>query len=179
METWKPVLGFEELYEVSDIGNVRRIARGKSVDGTKVAEAKKMFAAGATLKTVAEFLNTSIATAWNIRAGNTWRGDAGYRMLKPRLNRTFYLAVDLCRQGKYTKKSVHRLVWEAFNGPIAGRLEVNHKNLDRADNRLENLELLTHQENVKHAFDIYRQDPNSRQPAGQKGSYRGKYFKHT
>jgi len=179
METWKPVLGFEELYEVSDIGNVRRIARGKSVDGTKVAEAKEMFAAGATLKAVAEFLNVSIATAWNIRVGNTWRGDAGYRMLKPRLNRTFYMMVDLCQESKYTKKSVHRLVWEAFNGPIPGRLEVNHKNLDRADNRLENLELLTHKENVRHAFDIYRQDPNSRQPTGRRGSYRGKYFKHT
>ena len=179
METWKPVLGFEDLYEVSDIGNVRRIARGKNVDGTKVAEAKEMFAAGSTLKTVAEFLNVSIATAWNIRAGNTWRGDAGYRMLKPRLNRTFYMMVDLCRESKYTKKSVHRLVWEAFNGPIPGRLEVNHKNLDRADNRLENLELLTHKENVRHAFDIYRQNPNSRQPAGRRGSYRGKYFKHT
>jgi hypothetical protein len=178
METWKPVLGFEDLYEVSDIGNVRRIARGKTLDSTKIAEAKEMLAAGATLKVVAKFLNTSIATAWNIKMERTWSGDASYRMMKPRLNRTFYMMIELCRDGKYAKKSVHRLVWEAFNGAIPGRLEVNHKNLDRADNRLENLELMTHQENVKHAFDIYRQDPNSRQPAGRPGSYRGKYFKH-
>ncbi|MFN9974812.1 MAG: NUMOD4 domain-containing protein, partial [Phycisphaerae bacterium] len=32
METWKPILGFESLYEVSDFGNVRRIARGKTLD---------------------------------------------------------------------------------------------------------------------------------------------------
>jgi hypothetical protein len=70
-------------------------------------------------------------------------------------------------------------MWEAFNGPIEGRLEVNHKNLKRDDNRLENLELLTHRENIQHAFDLYRQDPSSRQPAGKPGSYRGKYFKHT
>ena len=178
METWKPVLGFEELYEVSNIGNVRRIARGKTLDATKVAEAKEMLAAGATLKVVAEFLNTSIATAWNIKLGRTWSGDASFRPCKTSLLKG-YPQIALCRNGKYARRPVHRLVWEAFNGPIAGRLEVNHKNLDRADNRLENLELLTHQENVKHAFDIYRQDPNSRQPAGRKGSYRGKYFKHT
>lgn len=177
METWKPVLGFEGLYEISDFGNVRRIARGKTLDSTKVAEAKEMLAAGATLKVVAEFLNTSIATAWNIRAGNTWRGDASFRPCKTSLLKG-YPQIALCKNGKYVRRSVHRCVWEAFNGPIAGRLEVNHKNLDRADNRLENLELMTHQENVKHAFDIYRQDPNSRQPAGRKGSYRGKYFKH-
>ena len=41
METWKPILGFEELYEVSDAGNVRRIARGKTLDGAKVAEDRK------------------------------------------------------------------------------------------------------------------------------------------
>ena len=63
METWKPVLGFKDLYEVSDIGNVRRIARGKTLDSTKVVKAKEMLAAGDTLKVVAEFLNTSIATA--------------------------------------------------------------------------------------------------------------------
>lgn len=178
METWKPVLGFEGLYEVSDIGNVRRIARGKTVDATKIVYAKEMFAAGATLKVVADYLNTSIATAWNIKAGNTWRGNASFRPCKTSLLKG-YPQIALCKNGKYVRRPVHRLVWEAFNGPIAGRLEVNHKNLDRADNRLENLELMTHQQNVKHAFDIYRQDPNSRQPAGRPGSYRGKYFKHT
>jgi len=143
METWKPVLGFEDLYEVSDHGNVRRIARGKTLDGAKVAEAKCMFEQGATLKTVATFLNTSIPTAHSIKLGKTWAGDTSYRPVKLRKDTKHYLQVDLVQNAKYNRKRVHRIVWEAFNGPIPGRLEINHKDLDRANNSLENLELVT------------------------------------
>ena len=174
METWKPVLGFEELYEVSDIGNVRRIARGKSVDGAKVAEAKKMFAAGATLKTVAEFLNASIATAWNIRAGNTWRGDASFRPCKTTMLKG-YLQISLCRNGKYIRKAIHRCVWEAFVGPIEGRMEINHKDLNRSNNQLSNLELVTHQQNLKHAIDLYKSRGLLRAVKGKKGFIAGKH----
>lgn len=43
---------------------------------------------------------------------------------------------------------VHRLVWEAFNGPIPEGMEVNHINEIKTDNRLENLNLMTKKENV-------------------------------
>ena len=177
METWKPVLGFEGLYEVSDHGNVRRTARGKTVDAAKVPEAKRMFEQGATLKQVAEFLNVSIPTAHSIKLGKTWAGDARHRPVKPRFDQHKYLHVDLVENGVYHRKRVHRLVWEAFNGPILGRLEVNHKDLDRANNRLNNLELLTHRENVQHAFDIYTQE-QAGQPKRGPGSPRGRYFQH-
>jgi len=176
METWKPVLGFEGLYEVSDHGNVRRVARSKTVDAAKVPQAKEMFAAGATLKEVATFLGVSIPTAHSIKLGKTWSGDAGHRIVNPRPNRTHYLVVDFCCDSKYTKRGVHRVVWEAFNGPIPDRLEVNHKNLDRADNRLENLELLTHRENVNHAHAIYAEE-RKHLPKGQRRGPRSKYAK--
>ena len=43
---------------------------------------------------------------------------------------------------------VHRLVYAAFNDPIPEGMEVNHINQKRDDNRLENLNLLTHKENI-------------------------------
>lgn len=45
---------------------------------------------------------------------------------------------------------VHRLVWMAFNGSIGKGLEINHKNGYPTDNQLNNLELLTHTENIWH-----------------------------
>lgn len=42
---------------------------------------------------------------------------------------------------------VQRIVWDAFNGPIPKDFEVDHINDIRTDNRLENLQLLTHKDN--------------------------------
>jgi hypothetical protein len=179
METWKPVLDFEDLYEVSDLGNVRRIARSKTLDAAKIPEAKQMFEHGATLKQVAEFLGTSIPTAHSIKLGKTWAGDAAYRPLKPRTDTKHYLQVDLVRNGKYTRKRAHRIVWEAFNGRIEGRLEINHKDLDRANNRLDNLEVVTHQQNLQHAIDAYKAEGLLRAVKGVKGFIAGKHSNYT
>ena len=43
---------------------------------------------------------------------------------------------------------VHRLVFEAFNGPIPEGLQVNHINEIKTDNSLSNLNLMTCKENI-------------------------------
>jgi len=179
MEQWKPVLGYETLYEVSDLGNVRRIARGKKFTAEQVVEAKKMLDDGCKLADVALFLNTSITTAFSIKHGKTWRGNETYRPLAPQPIK-HYLTVSLCRDGVYMRRSIHRLVWEAFNGEIPGRLEVNHKDLDRANNHLDNIELLTHRENVNHAHAKYAEE-RAHLPKGKRGGPRSQYakVKHT
>ena len=46
----------------------------------------------------------------------------------------------------------HRLVWERENGPIPKGFHVHHKNGDKRDNRIENLELLSGFEHHSHHF---------------------------
>jgi len=46
---------------------------------------------------------------------------------------------------------VHRLVWETFNGEIPKGYEIDHINAVRDDNRLENLQLLSHLDNMRKA----------------------------
>ena len=50
--------------------------------------------------------------------------------------------------------SAHRLIWVAANGPIPVDREINHKNGRKSDNRLVNMELLTRQGNILHAYAI-------------------------
>ena len=54
--------------------------------------------------------------------------------------------------GKYGSAVAHRIVWIATHGPIAPGLEINHRNRDKADNRVDNLEAITHLQNIRHAY---------------------------
>lgn len=54
------------------------------------------------------------------------------------------------KDGSVKNVRVHRIIWETFNGPIPEGYEINHKNEIRNDNRLENLEILTHKENLNY-----------------------------
>jgi DNA invertase Pin-like site-specific DNA recombinase len=177
MTEWRAIPGYEGLYEVSDVAEVRRVSRGKKFSAEQVRAAKQMLAQNAKLKEVAAFLNTSITTVMAIKHGSTWVGDEAYRPVKIGYQK-HYQVVRLCKDGKYRAVSVHRALWEAFVGPIEGRLEINHKNLDRSDNRLENLELVTHRENIQHAIDAYKAQGLLRAVKGVKGFVSGKHSKY-
>lgn len=117
--SWKPVVGYEGLYEVSDMGRVRSLH--KNTKSSKVA-------------------------------GNIMRLHA-----KPK----GYLGVSLSKNGKVSTKMVHRIVAIAFISNPFGKLTVNHKDADKQNNRVDNLEWATQLENVQHARALGLQPPMS------------------
>lgn len=58
----------------------------------------------------------------------------------------------------------HRCVWVWFNGNIPDGFEINHIDADRKNNKIENLELVTHSENMQHMMRI----GHSNFPKGEK-----------
>ena len=69
------------------------------------------------------------------------------KILKLQINSYGYYRVALCKNSIQKSYYVHRLVFEAFNGQIPENMQVNHINEVKTDNRLENLNLMTHKEN--------------------------------
>ena len=72
------------------------------------------------------------------------------KILKPRITRVGYYLVALTKQLIRKDYLVHRLVYEAFNGQMPEGYEVNHINEIKSDNRLSNLNLMTHKENINY-----------------------------
>ena len=108
-ERWLPVVGWEDVYEVSDLGRIRRTA-----------------------------------------AHNVGRWAPG-RITTGSATRQGYRQAFLTYQGEWHSALLHRLVLAAFVGPCPDGHEVNHKNGNKADNRLANLEYLTPSANTTHA----------------------------
>lgn len=49
---------------------------------------------------------------------------------------------------------VHRIVWMLFNGPIPEGMEINHIDMNKSNNNISNLELVTHKRNLELAREI-------------------------
>lgn len=112
-ETWSPIKGYEDAYEVSTFGQIRSISR---VDNrNKLYEGK---------------------------------------VLKLRREKQGYLRVGLYKNGKSKVFLVHRLVAEAFIPNKSHKKYVNHKDANKENNRVENLEWCTASENTLHAHSL-------------------------
>lgn len=113
-EFWRDIIGYEGLYQVSNLGKVKRL----------------------------DTLN-----------------DNGYRKailkekeLKPSLSNNGYLTINLYKMQKPSKKLIHRLVCESFlENPYCLKY-VNHKDYNKLNNCVENLEWVSNMENNLHRF---------------------------
>lgn len=77
------------------------------------------------------------------------------RIIKQFVGKDGYLRIQIA--GK--TRSVHRLVAVAFIPAEVGKDFVNHKDGDKQNNRVENLEWCTRSENMQHAYDNLLKQP--------------------
>lgn len=72
----------------------------------------------------------------------------GYKLLKPFICGDGYYYVDLRKNGKDQKYRVHRLVAEAFIDNPKDKAIVHHKDTNRQNNNISNLEWMTAEEHA-------------------------------
>ena len=72
--------------------------------------------------------------------------------VKPQISKCGYSRVELWADGKGKKYSVHRLLALSFIPNPEGKPQVNHRDGDKLNNCLSNLEWVTQSENQIHAY---------------------------
>lgn len=101
-------------------------------------------------------------------SGRVFNNNTG-KELTTSLDKDGYEVVTLYNHGRKKTKKVHRLVAEAFIENPRGALEVNHKNMIRNDNKVENLEWVTCLENQRYKYEVgkYQPGPSKRRAKTQ------------
>lgn len=113
-EIWKPIVGYEQYYEISDLGRVRSLPRKRIVFGKET-----------------------------IRDG---------RIITPiRHHKNGYYNVTVSVNNVKKLLSLHRTIAIAFIENPKKLPEVNHRNGEKSDNKVGNLEWISRIENVRHA----------------------------
>lgn len=116
-EEWRPVIGYEGIYEVSSFGRIKSVER-------------------------------------DIQKGNVVQ-HRREKIKSQRKNADGYVEVKLSKCGVDKIHRVHRIVAESFLGQNDVG-EVNHIDLNRSNNHVENLEWCTHRENISHSAALGR-----------------------
>lgn len=127
-EIWLPIKNYEGLYEISNLGNVKSLSREYSRICIKPNN-----------KNIKKY--TDIYTKKEI-------------FLKLTLYKKDYIKIKLCKNTVEKNYSCHRLVAIAFIPNPNNYPQVNHKDGDKQNNNVENLEWCNNSQNIKHAFAI-------------------------
>ncbi|WP_205461753.1 HNH endonuclease signature motif containing protein [Mangrovibacterium lignilyticum] len=72
------------------------------------------------------------------------------QFINPSKNGGGYLVFSPYLEGVKTSEYVHRAVGNTFLSRIEGKGQINHKDLDKTNNTLDNLEWVTQLENIRH-----------------------------
>lgn len=80
------------------------------------------------------------------------RGSKPGRILKTNVDSKGYPQVDLWLDSHRHTRKIHRLVALAFIGPKPDGCTINHKDSNKTNNRVENLEYISNKENIRHGW---------------------------
>ena len=145
IEEWKDLVGWEGLYQVSSLGQIKSLAH-------------------------------------RIIRSNGWTQTFRERILTQTPEKDGYLQVTLCLNSEYTTYKVHRLVAQHFIGNPFDKPDVNHKDLNKANNEAGNLEWTTKKQNILHALTMGvrfgKSMPGKSNPNYKHGRYVKKQEKH-
>lgn len=96
----------------------------------------------------------SLDFKYEINENGEIRNIKSKKMLKLRINRTGYLTMGYNdkKRGHSVPKEIHRLVAEAFLINVNNLPVINHKDGDKLNNNVSNLEWCTYSQNSKHAY---------------------------
>ena len=122
VECFLPVVGYEGLYEVSNLGRIKSL-RKKIMNNGVLSERKEI-------------------------------------ILAKRKDGSGYPQVYLYNNNHKISIKVHKIVYETYIGSIDKKLQINHLNGIKDDNRIENLEQITAKENVNHSFNVLKRKPS-------------------
>ena len=95
-------------------------------------------------KIIQDFENYEVSNLGNIRNKKTGK------ILKPRIHKGYY-DVNLSKNNKSYRKTVHRLIAESFIDNPENKPYVDHINGDKLNNNINNLRYATNQENQRNA----------------------------
>jgi hypothetical protein len=112
---------------------------------------------GEIVKEVEEFPGYYVSTSGRVWSAPKRGSSKNGKWLKLRKLKckdgSYYLRVELCKDGKQKSKQIHRLVAESFIPNFQSKPEVNHLDGDKTNNDWTNLQWATKAENEKHAWD--------------------------
>lgn len=117
-EIWKDIEGYEDLYQINNFGNVKRLKRLQMQKGRKLIE---------------------------IQTNN---------ILKPNISKGGYSRVWLFKNNIRKEFKLHRLIASHFIPNPENKTQINHKDGNKKNNDIPNLEWCTPSDNVKHSYKL-------------------------